>query len=316
VLGEFRLVPLVVGDASPEEVAEVLERLWGGAETLVVVSSDLSHYHDYAVARRLDAAACQAIEALRGDRLGEESACGRVPVRGLLEVARRRGLAARTLDLRSSGDTAGPRDSVVGYGAWSFAPHEAQAAVEAGSPAEPLQRLVALAADSIACGLRSDAPLAVDLAAESAELREPGATFVTLRSPGGALRGCIGSLEARRPLVIDVAENAFRAAFHDPRFEPLRAEELAGLAIEVSVLRAPEPITAASEAELLAALVPREDGLILEDGERHATFLPEVWESLPTPREFLGALQRKAGLPVGHWSPATRAFRYRTRKLS
>jgi MEMO1 family protein len=120
-LGAFRLVPLAVGDASTEEVAQVIERLWGGPETLVVVSTDLSHYHDYATARRLDAAACRAIEALRGDQLGEESACGRVPLRGLLEVARRHGLAARTLDLRSSGDTAGPRDRVVGYGAWSLA---------------------------------------------------------------------------------------------------------------------------------------------------------------------------------------------------
>lgn len=118
LLGDFALVPFAVGDASAEEVAEVLELLWGGPETLVVVSSDLSHYHDYAEARRLDAATCRAIEALDPEALDEESACGRVPVRGLLVVARRRGLAARTVDLRSSGDTAGPRDRVVGYGAW------------------------------------------------------------------------------------------------------------------------------------------------------------------------------------------------------
>ncbi|MBK1701897.1 AmmeMemoRadiSam system protein B [Thiococcus pfennigii] len=120
VLAAFTLVPFVVGDASPEEVAEVLELLWGGPETLIVVSSDLSHYHDYGTARRLDAATSHAIETLHPEDIGEEQACGRQPVNGLLEVARRRGLRAETLDLRNSGDTAGPRDQVVGYGAYVF----------------------------------------------------------------------------------------------------------------------------------------------------------------------------------------------------
>ncbi len=120
VLGEFRLAPFSVGDASPDEVAEVLELLWGGPETLIVISSDLSHYRDYETARRLDAVTTRAIEELRPEGLDEESACGRVPVRGLLVVAKRRGLAAETLDVRNSGDTAGPRDQVVGYGAYAF----------------------------------------------------------------------------------------------------------------------------------------------------------------------------------------------------
>lgn len=118
VLGDFRLVPLAVGEATAEEVGEVIERLWEGPQTLVVVSSDLSHYHDYDTARRLDAATSRAIEQLRYEDLDYESACGRNPVSGLLYVARRRGLRARTIDLRNSGDTAGPRDRVVGYGAY------------------------------------------------------------------------------------------------------------------------------------------------------------------------------------------------------
>ena len=121
ILPRFSLVPLVAGDASPEEVAEVLERLWGGPETLIVVSSDLSHYLDYATARKID-----AID-LSGDRerwtpsaIGYDQACGRVPVSGLLALARRKHLTATTLDLRNSGDTAGDRRQVVGYGAWMF----------------------------------------------------------------------------------------------------------------------------------------------------------------------------------------------------
>ena len=118
VLGEVSLVPLAVGDVESEAVSRVLDRLWGGPETLVVVSSDLSHYHAYAAAQRMDAITAAAIEALDGARLGPEDACGYCGVAGLLSAARRRGLAVERLDLRNSGDTAGPRDQVVGYGAW------------------------------------------------------------------------------------------------------------------------------------------------------------------------------------------------------
>lgn len=117
-LGTFELVPLVVGDASSEQVATVLDRLWGGPETLIVVSSDLSHFHDYATACRLDTASTRAIERLDEHALGPEQACGCRPLAGLLRLARQRGLTITTLDQRNSGDTAGPRDQVVGYGAW------------------------------------------------------------------------------------------------------------------------------------------------------------------------------------------------------
>lgn len=129
LLGDFALVPLVVGDARPAEVAEVLERLWNGPETLIVISSDLSHYHDAATARRLDEGTAAMIERLDARDLGPERACGFLPIAGLLVASRRRGLAATRRDLRNSGDTAGPKDQVVGYGAWAF--HEPDA------PGEP-----------------------------------------------------------------------------------------------------------------------------------------------------------------------------------
>ncbi|MFP8879954.1 MAG: AmmeMemoRadiSam system protein B [Myxococcota bacterium] len=120
ILGDFLLVPLSVGDAEPEQVSEVIEALWGGAETQIVVSSDLSHYYPYETARARDAATSRAIEALDGGGLDYESACGRVPTRGLLLAARRHGLSARTVDLRNSGDTAGGKSEVVGYGSYVF----------------------------------------------------------------------------------------------------------------------------------------------------------------------------------------------------
>ena len=120
VLDDFVLVPFAVGDATSEQVSQVLDALWDGPETRFVVSSDLSHYYDSQTARRLDAATATAIEALKPGGVGGESACGRIPIRGLLDAARRHGLHARTVDLRNSGDTAGPRDKVVGYGAFVF----------------------------------------------------------------------------------------------------------------------------------------------------------------------------------------------------
>ncbi len=120
ILDDFQLVPFVVGDAEPDEVDQVLEILWGGPETLIVISSDLSHYHDYQTARSLDSATSAAIESLRPEDILYEHACGRNPVNGLLVAARKHGLQATAVDVRNSGDTAGAKDRVVGYGAYVF----------------------------------------------------------------------------------------------------------------------------------------------------------------------------------------------------
>ena len=142
------------------------------------------------------------------------------------------------------------------------------------------------------------------VAVHAAWLDAPGASFVTLtsgRAPGGALRGCIGSREARRPLRADVEANAVAAALHDPRFAPLTARELDDTVVEVSVLSAPAALPAADEAELLARLRPGVDGVVLSACGRRATFLPQVWEQLPDPADFLARLRRKAGLPADYW---------------
>lgn len=118
VLDNFEIVPIVAGDASPGQVSQVLDMLWGGDETLIVISSDLSHYHDYASAQQMDKATSRLIEKLQYEHLASESACGKVPVSGLLKLAREKSLSVKTIDLRNSGDTAGDKASVVGYGAY------------------------------------------------------------------------------------------------------------------------------------------------------------------------------------------------------
>jgi AmmeMemoRadiSam system protein B len=120
ILDSFDLIPLVVGDANSNEVAEVLELLWGNEETLIVISSDLSHYHDYATAQEMDRSTSLAIEKLQPEHVHYDMACGRNPVNGLLNLARKKSMRVKTLDLRNSGDTAGTKDRVVGYGAYAF----------------------------------------------------------------------------------------------------------------------------------------------------------------------------------------------------
>ena len=142
-------------------------------------------------------------------------------------------------------------------------------------------------------------------------LRRAQASFVTLHA-AGRLRGCIGNLEPSGELAAGIARNARQAAFADPRFPPLSAAELATVSIDISVLDEPEPLAAATEAELLAVLRPGLDGLILECGRHRGTFLPAVWRQLPQPKAFLDQLRRKAGLPEDYWSPQLRCWRYGT----
>lgn len=144
-------------------------------------------------------------------------------------------------------------------------------------------------------------------------LAAPGATFVTL-TQAGRLRGCIGSLEAHRSLAEDVAANARAAAFRDPRFPPLDTTELPATRVEVSLLSPSSAIVFRDEDEARACLRPGIDGVILEYGNHRATFLPQVWEDLPSPADFLAHLKRKAGLPADFWSPDIRLYRYEVRK--
>jgi AmmeMemoRadiSam system protein B/AmmeMemoRadiSam system protein A len=310
-LGEFALVPLVVGDASPDEVAEVLQAVWGGPETLIVISSDLSHYLPYELARRADSITAQAIADL-DPTLTHSQACGATPVNGLLSIARRFRLQAELLDLRNSGDTAGERARVVGYGAWAFyeMPRTGQADDEQTEIASDARNSKHTTLLSVARGaIAGQLGIAVTPPATAAFLNAHGASFVTLRHLR-ELRGCIGSLDAHRPLGEDVQYNARAAAFADPRFEPLTRHEYEQVRIEVSVLSTPQPMSARSLVDLQAQLRPHVDGLILRFGEKRATFLPKVWEVLPNAHDFIAHLQHKAGLPVGFWHEELHVARY------
>ncbi len=181
--------------------------------------------------------------------------------------------------------------------------------------AEDKALLLDLARQSIEHGLNHDRPLAIALENYPEHLHAWHASFVTLYK-NKQLRGCIGHLEAIQPLLQDIVENAYSAAFKDHRFAPLDTKELPALEISLAILSAPEPLQFDSEAELLSIIQPGIDGLILEDKHHRGTFLPSVWDSLPKPADFLRELKRKAGLPVDFWSDTIQVSRYTTQQIT
>jgi AmmeMemoRadiSam system protein B/AmmeMemoRadiSam system protein A len=296
VLKDFKLLPLAVGDASAAEVAEVLEAIWGGEETLIVISSDLSHFLPYAQAQEIDRQTAQQVMNFQS-AITHQQACGATPVNGLLLAAQRHGLRPELLGLCNSGDSAGDKARVVGYASFAFTEPSV------GELLLPIAR----AAIASALGLGAQAP------EDASCLQEPGACFVTL-TQRGQLRGCIGSLEARRSLLADVKANAVAAALQDPRFAPLTPGELALTRVEVSLLSPLQEMHFASEADALAQLRPGIDGLVFSCGRNRSTFLPQVWEQLPGAAEFMEQLKRKAGLAADFWDPAVRLQRYSVAK--
>ena len=302
MLGEFALAPFAVGMASVAEVAEVIERLWGGPETLIVVSTDMSHYHSYERARAIDGATIERIAAFATD-IHHEEACGATPLNGLLFTSKNKNLSLKLLSACNSGDTAGGKGRVVGYSAFGLYEGGEVSLEEAG------RTLLSLARGSIEDSLFNK----ITSSNLSPWLTQTGATFVTLTKEGN-LRGCIGSLQAARALADDVAQNALGAAFRDPRFPAMTAAEWPQCRVEVSLLSAPKPVRFADEADLLEQIEAGADGLILEADGRRGTFLPQVWEELADKRVFLSHLLRKAGLPADTRLTRCKISRYRVAK--
>jgi len=327
VLDSFSLVPLVVGDATVEEVAGVINALWGGPETLLVISSDLSHFHPYAKAQEIDARTSRKILALESNLVGEE-ACGARPINGLLHVLKNKGLKVEQLEVGNSGDTAGDKDRVVGYGAYvvmerkvleQAGTEKAMAGTESNASTGQFslawrQRLLQVAREAVLRPFENNESFSIDLSKYPRVFRQERASFVTLNI-NQRLRGCIGSLVAHRPLVTDVAHNSQAAAFKDPRFKPLTFEEFQTVDFHISILSVPEILPSSSREELVAKLRPGIDGLIIEYNGKRATYLPSVWGQLTDAETFISELCRKAGLKASGWHADTIVHRYTTEEF-
>ena len=321
---DFSIVPLAVGDCTPEGVCDTLQTLVSipgenPDDTLIIISSDLSHYLSYDEARKLDTTTLSQVMSLEYS-LDPRQACGAYAWSGLIRLARRLHWHPQLLMNASSGDTAGDKSRVVGYSSvafWKYNPPEDEFGIpnRYGSLLPQIAREILTDAfrDSKRVGSMntlskfSESDRALQLL-----LRSVGASFVTL-TKHGQLRGCIGSLAPHRMLGEDIAANALAAAFEDPRFAPLHVSELEEIHIEVSVLTKPQPFErreGESNESYLSRLRPGTDGVILRRGFHHATFLPQVWSELPDVHDFISQLMYKAGLSAEEFGPEIRLETY------
>jgi len=301
VLGKFTVVPILAGKVGAKAVSEMLLPFIDDT-TLLVASSDLSHYLPQTKARETDDATVSTI--LSGNADGFMDGCGETAMRIAMHIAAKKGLSAELLDTRTSYETAPQHcdaDRVVGYASIIFIKKDnAMENAEEFTPQEK-KYLLDLARETLETAvIGKDKPT---VKPDIPKLSQNYGCFVTLNSLGH-LRGCIGNIEPIKPLYSSVIDNTVNAAFYDPRFTKVKASELVDIKIEISVLTKPEPLESKSPDDLLAKLAPFEHGVILKSGSRQSTFLPQVWEQLPDKVIFLEHLAMKAGMEKDEWKRA------------
>lgn len=300
LLSDFSIVPIIVSKvANYTDIAETIINLVDD-NTLIVISSDLSHYLDNESAHSED---CQTIDNIvKGDVECNLDACGAEPIKIAMEIAKIKNYKPQLLDMRNSFETApryGSEDRVVGYAAIAYLPivNEKE---EHFSMAEK-ELLLTIARKSLIAGVTNHEYELPEI--DNENLLEETGCFITLRIRG-SLRGCIGYIEGVAPLYKAVANNAISAALKDYRFSPVSEEEIDDINIEISVLTKPEAFEYRNEEELLSNIVQGIDGVILDYQGRRSTFLPQVWDELPDKVKFLEHLSLKAGLSIDDWKKA------------
>lgn len=304
-LKKFELIPIVLGPDHSDNYAEALDPMLD-QNTLLVVSSDLSHYLRYSEAVVRDQETIQMILDLDADKLLRRSnaACGKIPILIAINMARKHDWHPVLLHYSNSGDFAARDHSkVVGYAAIAFyggSSMQNNTVVPLNLSRNQGQALVRLARRTIMERLGQQTAGDETGNLTDSSFQEMRGTFVTLTIKD-QLRGCIGSLDTTESILEGVRRNAVNAAFNDPRFSPLKADDLDQVDIEVSILTEPKPLEYQDSADLLSKLRVNVDGVILRKGSASSTFLPQVWEQLPQPEKFLSHLCEKASLPGDAW---------------
>ncbi len=307
-LERFELVPVVMGNADIDRTARAIDDVID-SETLVVASSDLSHYLPYEDAVKRDQKTIDMILNREWEKLTacENCACGVAPLVVLLKTALKKGWEPFLLHYANSGDAGGSRERVVGYCSVAFFKSvKIRGGTNMDDKLTKEEGRILLDLARVTISRELDAPVdkaraeGLDERLEKAVFDEKRGVFVTLHKNGN-LRGCIGSLEPSEPIREGVRENALNSAFHDPRFPPLKKGELKAVDIEISILTKPAELVYSDAADLVSKIRPGTDGLIIKKGWKRATFLPQVWEQLPEPETFLSHLCRKASLDPDQW---------------
>lgn len=303
ILKDFEIVPILINSGDPKALASALAPHIDN-DTLIVASTDLSHYYPYQRAVSMDRICTSAITNAEFSRMPLCEACGKQAVMTLMHIAEIKNWNAKLIDYKNSGDTAGGKDNVVGYASIAFVDKKEELKKMNGYiSTQDKKALLRLARSAIEAklvdGVKVERPVPPPI------LKGNRGCFVTLHKHG-QLRGCIGTIEPTCPLVECVEKNAKNAAFRDPRFPRLSAKELSDIDIEVSVLSVPERLDFKDGDDLKRQLRPNVHGVILSRGMHSSTFLPQVWEQLPDKELFLEHLCLKGGMPTTAWKdPST-----------
>ena len=301
IFEDVKIVPLLVSEVNSEVIANIIEKFYFNLQNGFIISSDLSHFLQNDVARKKDNDTAIALENLEYKKLDSSSACGFKGIQGLLMFANQNGYSLIRLGMTNSSHLTKDPSSVVGYGAWALWEDSVNHFIKDHCS----DFIISLSRNVILNGFEKKR---IELRYRQV-LNQNGACFVTLHK-NGALRGCIGSIIAHKPLIADIIDNSRNAAFSDARFSPVEKEELKDIKVAISLLSAPEEINFKTEQELLDKIVPFEDGIIIKDKEYQAVYLPSVWDELSDKKEFLNSLKIKAGLSPEHFSETFKAYKF------
>jgi hypothetical protein len=297
-LKDFQIIPILFGEVDPAAVAEALLPVLDD-KTVIVVSSDLSHYKTDEVARAVDGCCVQAVREMDVKAMAQQEACGKGPILTLMHIAKARNWKPIFLGYSNSGDVKnGDKSRVVGYMAFAFV-EEGQAKDE---PLDEQEKAFLLKAARIAATAAAEKkPLpGLNRSSMPRKLLVPRGAFTTLNLDG-KLRGCVGYTLPVKPLCQAVMETAALATVNDNRFKPVTPEELAKCEVDISVLTTPKGIYYNEPSDLLKKLRPNIDGVVLQVDNRQGVYLPAVWKEVPEPDKFMDSLARKAGLPADAW---------------
>lgn len=295
---KIKIVPILVGNCDYRLISDLISTYWENAS--FVISSDLSHFYSKSECQQIDTYTATIIETGKLECFQRQQACGLVGIKGLVDFANNNECSLLRIMMYNSGDISNETDRVVGYGSWFLCADSRNEFIEKHHS----DYVINSAKSSILSAFSNDDFIPHDI---PPVLTQYGASFVTLKL-NGELRGCIGSVYPTKPLILDIIDNAKNAGFNDPRFEPLRPEELKDLEVSVSILSSIERIYYKDERDLLSKIYPH--GIILSERGRRAVYLPVVWEQLPDRQDFLNTLKEKAGFSPNYFSKSIEAYKF------
>lgn len=303
VFDNVKIVPILVGNATPDKIEEIFSYYYQNPENGFIISSDLSHYLKHEDAVKIDTFTAQLIENGICENFTPNNACGVVGILGLIKFANKNRFSLIRIDTTNSSSVTGDTSKVVGYGTWFLFEGEKNTFLKeyySDFILDLCKRSLNAQFDSGRLEVKFPKVFA-----------EGGACFVTLEK-NNQLRGCIGSIIPHRSLIEDIVINAQHAAFKDYRFNPVTKEEIPELQIAVSLLSIPQKISFKDEVDLMEQIRPYNDGIIIRDGNHQSVYLPSVWEQLPDKKDFLRSLKVKAGLAPDYFSNNFEAYRFET----